>query len=76
VDTYNGAPESFAGARGGRGRDGWLASFFYSYIIAKDRPTDPAVKAQFTAAIKGAADRLRNCIKRFCKKTKKPPFFS
>jgi len=57
VDTYNGAPESFAGARGRRGRDGWLASFFYSYIIAKDRPTDPAVKAQFTAAIKGAADK-------------------
>ena len=63
VTTFNGAPESFAGSRqpsrpGRRRRaPGWLASFFYSYIIEKDRPTDPAVKAQFTAALKAAADK-------------------
>jgi endoglucanase len=50
VATYNGAPESFAG-------NGWLASYFYSYIVAKDRPTDPAVVAVFKAAIKDAADK-------------------
>jgi endoglucanase len=57
ADTYNGAPESFAGARGGRGRDGWLASFFFSYVIEKTRPTDPAVVERFKAAIKAAADK-------------------
>ncbi|OHB72789.1 MAG: hypothetical protein A2V70_15400 [Planctomycetes bacterium RBG_13_63_9] len=57
ADTYNGAPESFAGARGGRGRDGWLASFFFSYIIEKTRPTDPAVAAKFKAVIKASADK-------------------
>jgi endoglucanase len=50
ANNYNGAPESFAG-------NGWLASFFYSYIVAKDRPTDPAVVAVFKAAIKAAADK-------------------
>jgi len=48
--TYNGPPESFAS-------NGWLASFFYSYIIEKERPTDPAVVDRFKAAIKAAADR-------------------
>ena len=48
--TYNYAPESFAS-------NGWLASFFYSYIIAKNRPTDPQVVARFKAAIKEAADK-------------------
>jgi len=57
ADTYNGAPESFAGARGGRGRDGWLASFFFSYITEKTRPTDPNVVERFKAAIQAAADR-------------------
>jgi endoglucanase len=57
TDTYNAAPESFAGARGGRGRDGWLASFFFSYAIEKTRPTDPAVVERFKAAIKAAADK-------------------
>jgi endoglucanase len=57
ADTYNGAPESFAGARGGRGRDGWLASFFFSYVIEKTRPTDSAVVERFKAAIKAAADK-------------------
>ncbi len=57
VDTFNGPPESFAGS-GRPGRpSGWLASFFYSYIIEKERPTDPAVVEQFKAALKGAADR-------------------
>ncbi|MFI5380229.1 MAG: glycoside hydrolase family 9 protein [Tepidisphaerales bacterium] len=50
ANTYNGAPESFAS-------NGWLASFFYSYISEKERPTDPAVVDQFKAAIKAAADR-------------------
>jgi hypothetical protein len=50
ANNYNGAPESFAG-------NGWLASFFYSYIVAKDRPTDPAVVDRFKAAIKAAADK-------------------
>ncbi len=57
AETYNAAPESFAGARGGRGRDGWLASFFFSYVIEKTRPTDPAVVERFKAAIKAAADK-------------------
>jgi len=35
----------------------WLASFFYSYIIEKNRPTDPAVVERMKAAIKGAADK-------------------
>ncbi len=57
ADTYNGAPESFAGARGGRGRESWLASFFFSYVIEKTRPTDPAVVERFKAAMKAAADK-------------------
>ena len=50
ADNFNGAPESFAS-------NGWLASYFYSYIVAKDRPTDPAVVDRFKAAIKAAADK-------------------
>ena len=63
ASTFNAAPESFAGSRrsnrsGRRSRPpGWLASFFYSYIIEKDRPTDPVVAAQFKNALKAAADR-------------------
>ena len=57
VDTFNGAPESFAGSNRSRRPDGWLASFFYSYIIEKDRPVNPAVVEQFKAAIKAAADK-------------------
>ena len=48
--TFNGPPESFAGG-------GWLASFFFSYIIEKNRPTDPEVVARFRSAIQGAADK-------------------
>lgn len=62
AETYNGAPESFAGARGGRGRDGWLASFFFSYVIEKTRPTDPAVVARFQAALPAAADKEIECL--------------
>jgi endoglucanase len=50
ANTYNGAPESFAS-------NGWLASFFFSYIVEKTRPTDPAVVERFKAAIKAAADK-------------------
>jgi len=50
ADNYNAPPESFAG-------NAWLASFFFSYIVAKDRPTDPAVVDLFKAAIKAAADK-------------------
>ncbi len=57
ADTFNGAPESFAGTRGGRGRDGWLASFFFSYVIEKTRPTDPNVVARFKAVIQATADK-------------------
>ncbi len=57
VETFNSAPETFAGSNRSRRPDGWLASFFYSYIIEKDRPTDPAVVQQFKAAIKAAADK-------------------
>ncbi len=50
ADTYNRAPESFAS-------DGWLASFFFSYVIEGSRPKDPAVVERFKAAIRAAADR-------------------
>ncbi len=50
ANNYSGAPENFA-------RNGWLASFFFSYIVAKDRPADPAIVDQFKAAIKAAADK-------------------
>ena len=63
VDTFNGPPESFAGSRQSnrpnrrRRAPGWLASFFYSYIIEKDRPTDPAVVQQFRAALETTAHK-------------------
>jgi endoglucanase len=50
ADTYNRAPESFAS-------DGWLASFFFSYVIEKTRSTDPDVVSRFRAAIQAAADK-------------------
>ncbi len=50
ANTYNGPCEAFADR-------GWLASFFFSYIIAKDRPTDPVVVDRFKAAIRAAADK-------------------
>jgi endoglucanase len=57
AETFNGPPESFAGSNFSRRPDGWLASFFYSYIIEKDRPTDPVVVEHFKAALKAAADK-------------------
>jgi len=57
VGTFNSAPESFAGSNRSNRPDGWLVSFFYSYIIEKDRPTDPVVVEQFKTAIKAAADK-------------------
>ena len=48
--TFNGAPESFTS-------NGWLASFFFSYIVEKRRQTDPAVVDRFKAAIQAAADK-------------------
>jgi endoglucanase len=49
ASRFNAPPESFASG-------GWLASFFFSYIIEKQRPIDPSVVERFKAAIKAAAD--------------------
>jgi endoglucanase len=57
ADTYNGSCESFAGSNRSTDSDGWLASFFFSYIIEKTRPTDTLVADRFKAAIKAAADK-------------------
>jgi hypothetical protein len=35
----------------------WLASFFYSYLVATNRPTDPEAVDRFKAAIRAAADK-------------------
>jgi len=56
-ESYNGPPESFAGSGRPGGRDGWLASFFFSYILEQNRPTDPGVVGKFKAAIRAAADK-------------------
>jgi endoglucanase len=50
ANSYNGACENFANS-------GWLASFFFSYIIEKTRPTDATVVTRFKDAIKAAADK-------------------
>jgi endoglucanase len=50
ANTYNTGAEAFA-------NNAWLASFFFSYIVAKDRPTDPDTVAIFKAALKAAADK-------------------
>ena len=57
ADTFNGAPESFAGSNRSTRPSGWLASFFFSYIIEKNRPTDPIVVERFKAALKTTADK-------------------
>lgn len=57
ANTYNSPPESFAGSNRPNGSDGWLASFFFSYVIETNRPTDPVVVEKFKAAIKAAADK-------------------
>jgi len=35
----------------------WMASYFMSYIIATNRPTDPTVVAYFKSVLKAAADK-------------------
>ena len=50
VDTFNAGTEAFAGTA-------WLPSFFCSYLMAKDRATDPAVTAVFREALKLTADK-------------------
>ena len=50
VNTYNVGTEGFA-------RYAWLASYFCSYLMEKNHPTDPAVTAVFTEALKQTADK-------------------
>ncbi len=50
INTYNAGTEIFA-------RSGWLTSFFGSYIVARDRATDPRTVEIFKAAIKATADK-------------------
>ena len=50
VNTYNQGSEAFA-------YNAWLPSYFYSYVLAKDRETDPEVKAVFIEAIKATAEK-------------------
>ena len=50
VNTFNQGTEAFA-------RNAWLPSYFCSYLLAKDRATDPAVTAVFTEALKQTADK-------------------
>lgn len=49
VKTYNQGTEIFA-------TRGWLASFFYSYVLADPSKTDPATVETFVNVIKEAAD--------------------
>ena len=50
VNTYNVGTEGFA-------RYAWLTSYFCSYLMEKQHPTDPAVVAIFTEALKQTADK-------------------
>jgi endoglucanase len=50
VGTYNMGTEAFA-------RNAWLPSYFCSYIFAKERETDPTVRAIFIDALKRTADK-------------------
>jgi endoglucanase len=50
VNTFNQGTEAFA-------RNAWLPSYFCSYLLAKNRATDPAVTAIFKDALKQTADR-------------------
>ncbi|MDD4031666.1 MAG: glycoside hydrolase family 9 protein [Bacteroidales bacterium] len=50
ANTYNARTEDFA-------QKAWMASYFYSYVIAKKRPTDPAVVNIFKNALKTTADK-------------------
>lgn len=52
-------PDTFCMEAGGFTTDGnyWLASFFMSYLLETNRPTDPEVVRQFKAALKSTADK-------------------
>lgn len=52
-------PNTFCMEAGGFAADGnyWLASFFMSYLLETNRPTDAAVVAQLKAALKTTADK-------------------
>ena len=51
-------PGTYNNEAGGFLTDGniWLASYFMSYIIATNRPTDPTIVAYFKTQLKAAAD--------------------
>ena len=55
-------PSTYNNEAGGYLTDGnmWLASFFMSYIIATNRPTDPTIVAYFKTYLKQAADNQVN----------------
>ncbi len=53
-NTYNWEAGGFVGDPPG---GIWLASYFMSYLLATNRPTNPAVVQQFKTALKDAADR-------------------
>ena len=50
ANTYNQGTEAFANGA-------WLVSYFYSYIIAKDRPTDASVVKIFKEALQTTVDK-------------------
>ena len=50
ANTYNQGTEAFA-------NKAWLASYFFSYVIAKNRPTDAAVVQIFKDALKATSDK-------------------
>ncbi|MGD0744396.1 MAG: glycoside hydrolase family 9 protein [Verrucomicrobiota bacterium] len=53
-NTYNWEAGGFIGDSGG---NIWLASYFMSYLLATNRPTNPTVVQQFKTALKDAADQ-------------------
>ena len=55
----SGFPSSYNKEAGGFVADGnsiWLASYFMSYILATNQPTDPTIVAYFKTQLKAAAD--------------------
>lgn len=50
VDTFNQGTEAFA-------YNAWLPSYFVSYLMTKNRETDPGVRKIFTEALKRTADK-------------------
>ncbi len=51
-NTYNDEPGQFVAAS-----SDWMASFFMSYILATNQPTDPTVVAYFKSLLQQAADK-------------------